>query len=147
MLDTVAKRAAADSRAATTDTEQVMEAAMASATHWVDCPADAAGFARAACASLVKALGATADVRRVPDGASLRGAAFGAATDQGVRLVLDMHGTRQASASLEHGSLSEWSKGKERRTARLDVTVTDAGLNEGSAERLVAALVKLLDRR
>lgn len=122
---------------------------MASAILWVDCPADAAtaGFARAACASLMKALGATAEVRRVPDGASLHGAVFGAATDQGVRLVLDMHGARQASASLEHGSLSEWSKGKERRTARLDVTVTDAGLSERSAERLVAALVKLLDRR
>lgn len=118
MLDTAVMRCAANSsctRAA--DAEEIMEAGMASATHWVDCAAegasgDAAGFARAACASLMRALGTEAEVRRVPDGASLHDAAFGAGTDRGIRLVLDIHGGSQASARLEHGSLSAWSKGK-----------------------------------
>lgn len=121
-----------------------------SGTYWVACAkegvaTEAAGrFADDVCSGLMQALG---KAKRLPVNQSLASAEFGAAADQGVRVSVIVRNASNASASLEYGALSDWAQGRQRRTAQLDVGVMDAKLSDRSAERLVAALVKLMKRK
>lgn len=129
----------------------VMTAAAKSTTSWVTCVSDAGTpaaerFALQACDSLLRMLGETGRVERLPSGRRFETMGGGQPADRGVNLSLTVRGESHASGTLEYGTLAEWAAGKQRRTAQLDVNVMDAKLSERSAERLVAALMKLLKR-